>query len=264
MKIIDAQIHLWTKEHAVVVPPHRTEPFGIEEALREMDAAGVHGAIVHPPHWDPNSHALAIEAATRCPDRFAILGRIEPDDPDRLERLSTWTPSPGGAACGNVCEPHEKTGSTTAPSMALARGRESAFGSAARGRILPQLPGWRNATRVEAILDHFGVRKRQSRRRGRSEPAGSAGARRAPNSRSRPPAARVRVGPSLREPQDRFTRFRRVRPGRMFWARITRMPCSWRECVLPSPTTSHGCPAWTCRGSWGAMRMDGWGTDDWS
>ena len=46
MKIIDAQIHLWTMEHAVVVPPHRTEPFGIEEALHEMDAAGVHGAIV--------------------------------------------------------------------------------------------------------------------------------------------------------------------------------------------------------------------------
>ena len=109
MKIIDAQIHLWTKENAVVVPPHRTEPFGIEEALREMDAAGVHGAIVHPPHWDPDSHALAIEAATRWPDRFAILGRIEPDDPDRLERLSTWTSQPGVRGLRyTFLEPHEK------------------------------------------------------------------------------------------------------------------------------------------------------------
>ena len=56
--------------------------FGLEEALSEMDEAGVHGAVVHPPSWDEDSHALALEAAQLYPDRFAILGRIEPDEPD--------------------------------------------------------------------------------------------------------------------------------------------------------------------------------------
>ena len=50
MQIIDAQIHLWTK--GTVVPPHRTTPYLLDEALRDMDAAGVHGAILHPPSWD--------------------------------------------------------------------------------------------------------------------------------------------------------------------------------------------------------------------
>ena len=38
----------------------------------DMDAAGIHGAILHPPSWDPHSNAQAIDAARRYPDRFAI------------------------------------------------------------------------------------------------------------------------------------------------------------------------------------------------
>jgi len=55
MRIIDAQIHLW--HQGVVVPPHRTQPYELDEALADMDAAGVAGAILHPPSWDPNSNA---------------------------------------------------------------------------------------------------------------------------------------------------------------------------------------------------------------
>ena len=61
MRIIDAQIHLWTKGN--VVPPHRAAPYLVEEALRDMDAAGVHGAILHPPSWDADSNAQAVEVA---------------------------------------------------------------------------------------------------------------------------------------------------------------------------------------------------------
>ena len=149
MKIIDAQIHLWTKEHAVVVPPHRTEPFGIEEALHEMDAAGVHGAIVHPPHWDPDSHALAIEAATRYPDRFAILGRIEPDVPDRLERISTWTGQPASEACDTRSWNRTRgRGSTTARSTGSGPPRRnSAFPShCSRTGSLRSSLAWPNDT----------------------------------------------------------------------------------------------------------------------
>src|SRR5690349_172553 len=79
MRIIDAQIHLWST--GTVVPPHRTTPYLLKEALADMDAAGVHGAVLHPPSWDPGSHDLAIAAAREHPDRFAILGRIPLEEP---------------------------------------------------------------------------------------------------------------------------------------------------------------------------------------
>src|SRR5262249_44321173 len=67
MKVIDAQIHIWSK---TVVPPsglHRkVEKFTAEEALTEMDEAGVDAALIHPPYsWDPDSNALAVEAAKK-------------------------------------------------------------------------------------------------------------------------------------------------------------------------------------------------------
>ena len=57
MKIVDAQIHIWSQ---TVTPPsglHRkVEKFTAEEALKEMDEAGVDAALIHPPYsWDPNS-----------------------------------------------------------------------------------------------------------------------------------------------------------------------------------------------------------------
>ena len=44
------------------------------DLLKEMDEAGVHAAVIHPPGWDPNSNELAVEAARKHPDRLAILG----------------------------------------------------------------------------------------------------------------------------------------------------------------------------------------------
>ena len=43
------------------------------DALKEMDEGGVTAAVIHPPGWDPNSNALAVEAARQHPNRFAIL-----------------------------------------------------------------------------------------------------------------------------------------------------------------------------------------------
>jgi predicted TIM-barrel fold metal-dependent hydrolase len=108
MRIIDAQIHLWTK--GTVVPPHRTTPYLLNEALRDMDAAGVYGAIPHPPSWDPGSHAQAIEAARLHPDRFAILGRIPLDEPDKRGLIETWKQQPGMLGLRyTFLQPHMKT-----------------------------------------------------------------------------------------------------------------------------------------------------------
>ena len=50
----------------------------MDQALADMDAAGVDRAVIHPVMWDPDSGAptLAVEAARAHPDRFAIMGWI--------------------------------------------------------------------------------------------------------------------------------------------------------------------------------------------
>ena len=55
MKIIDAQVHIWSQ---TVTPPTRQAPQGDEGhrrgMLKEMDEAGVDAALIHPPYsWDP-------------------------------------------------------------------------------------------------------------------------------------------------------------------------------------------------------------------
>ena len=97
MKIIDAQIHIWSQ---TVTPPsglHRkVSKFTAEEALKEMDEAGVDAALIHPPYsWDPTSNQLALEAAKKYPDRFAVMGQFPLDDPDSRKRIHGWRNQPG-------------------------------------------------------------------------------------------------------------------------------------------------------------------------
>ena len=54
--------------------PHRPVRRGKDELLREMDAAGVTGAVIVPPSWEGERNDLAPAAAAR-PDRFAVMGR---------------------------------------------------------------------------------------------------------------------------------------------------------------------------------------------
>lgn len=106
MRIIDCQIHVWAADrpdrpwpkagadgrNAV---PNRPVPLGYEEVIREMDAAGVHGAVLVPPSWEGDYNDLVIEAATRHPGRFASMGRITCDDPDGPARIARWKEQPG-------------------------------------------------------------------------------------------------------------------------------------------------------------------------
>ena len=87
MPIIDAQVHLWRKGTAS--PPHLTRPFLVEEAIAEMDKAGVDGAVLHPPaSWDPDSNEQAVEAVETYPKRFAILGNrlLDEEGPRQMRR----------------------------------------------------------------------------------------------------------------------------------------------------------------------------------
>jgi predicted TIM-barrel fold metal-dependent hydrolase len=65
MLIVDAQIHLWEK--GTPSAHHRQEPYLAEEAIADMDQAGVDRALIHPVLWDPDSNELAVAACANTP-----------------------------------------------------------------------------------------------------------------------------------------------------------------------------------------------------
>ncbi|MBS7701539.1 MULTISPECIES: amidohydrolase family protein [unclassified Chelatococcus] len=96
--IIDAQIHCWVDTPEYPTPPefakrHR-RGFTAEQALETMDQAGVDRAILVPIgllfKTGPTRNGYAIEAARRYPDRFAVMGQFDFDDPDASRDLSNW------------------------------------------------------------------------------------------------------------------------------------------------------------------------------
>ena len=60
-----------------------------------MDEAGVAAAIINPPGWDPDSHAMASAAVSDYPDRFAIVGSVMPDDRQGADMIAAWRDAPG-------------------------------------------------------------------------------------------------------------------------------------------------------------------------
>ncbi len=95
MEIIDAQIHVW-QPNSVERPwpsgavSRQGGAFSVEQALAEMDAAGVSRAILVPPFWAGGDSAYALEAARRHPSRFAVMGHFDPDLAGGVERLHQW------------------------------------------------------------------------------------------------------------------------------------------------------------------------------
>jgi L-fuconolactonase len=75
--------------------PHRAEPMGAEEMVGEMDRAGVDRAIIVPPSPVGDENLTALEAVARYPERFAIMGRFNPEAPDAESRLESWLEQPG-------------------------------------------------------------------------------------------------------------------------------------------------------------------------
>jgi predicted TIM-barrel fold metal-dependent hydrolase len=94
MLIVDAQVHVWGS--GTPLAHHRqTSSYSVDDLLKEMDEGGVDAAIIHPPGWDPNSAALALEAARRHPNRLAILGKVPVDDPQSASLLPGWRQQQG-------------------------------------------------------------------------------------------------------------------------------------------------------------------------
>src|SRR5258707_12188970 len=90
--IVDAQVHLWKAESpdwkwVPGLQPQLQEPFTIERLVPMMDEAGVDRAVIVPPAWPGDRNDYALEAATRYPTRFRLMGRIPLQDPNSADLL---------------------------------------------------------------------------------------------------------------------------------------------------------------------------------
>ncbi len=97
--IVDAQVHLW-KANTPDYPwnpganPQLPEPFTVERILPLMDEAGVDRVVVVPPGLNDRNE-VALDAAKRYPNRFAVMGRIPLRDPKSAALLPRWKDQPG-------------------------------------------------------------------------------------------------------------------------------------------------------------------------
>ncbi len=100
MRIVDGQVHIWgantpqrpwpARAHA-----HRDPPWNASEVLREMDAAGVERVVIVPPSWEGDRNDLGLAAARAHPDRFAVMGRFDPEASDARTQIAAWKEQPG-------------------------------------------------------------------------------------------------------------------------------------------------------------------------
>ena len=105
MLIVDSQIHIWAADtperpwppivHPGQSRAHRPEPVTKEEMLREMKIAGLDRAVIAPPVWEGVRNDVALAAAAAHPDRFAVMGRVDLEDPASRKLIPTWRSQPG-------------------------------------------------------------------------------------------------------------------------------------------------------------------------
>jgi predicted TIM-barrel fold metal-dependent hydrolase len=102
LEVVDSQVHIWgadTPQRPWRASGHahtqRATPVAAEEVLGWMDEGGISAAIIVPPSWEGDRNDLAIAAAKKYPGRFAVMGRVNPDDAELRGQLLTWRDQPG-------------------------------------------------------------------------------------------------------------------------------------------------------------------------
>jgi predicted TIM-barrel fold metal-dependent hydrolase len=224
MQIVDSQIHLW--ENAKMASQHRQIPtYSMDDALQEMAGAGVDAAVIHPPSSLGEAvNVQAVDAVRQHPDKFCILGHFDLQSPDRLDIVKNWRQRPGMLGFRfTFNQPHQQSWWTdgsldwfwaACEQAELPVGLLAGGHMADLGAIAARHPG------LKLHIDHCG--------RGGGGGGGTddaAFANLAPSYSSQPYPYR-NIHPYLRQIFDAFG------PQRCFWGTdITRMPCSYRQCV---------------------------------
>ena len=243
MLIVDSQIHIW--ENGRMSPHHRqAATYGIDEALAEMKSAGVDAAVIHPPSSLGEAvNELAVKAVRLHPGKFCILGHFDLQSPDREKIVARWRERPGMLGFRfTFNEPHQKSWWTDGSLEWFWKACEKenlrvgllATGKniAAFGKIAERHPG------LKMHIDHIG---RGGGRAGLKDDAAYAdlaemlALAKLPNvaiklsgapSTSTQPYPYRNIHGYLQRIVETFG------PDRCFWGTdITRMPCSYRQCV---------------------------------
>ena len=99
-EVVDAQVHIWApntpeRPWAARHAPHRPVPITAESLLAEMQAAGVDRAVLVPPSWEGERNDVCQLAAQKYPERFAVMGRLDPEAPEARDLISHWLDTPG-------------------------------------------------------------------------------------------------------------------------------------------------------------------------
>jgi len=237
MIIVDGQIHLWAK--GTPSAHHRQEPYSAEQAIAGMDEAGVDRALVHPVPWDPDSNELAQAAVRQYPERFAIMGWFYLDDPQGRDIVAHWKERPGMVGLRFYTNDRHPQSWFTDGTLdwlwpaAERAGVPVSLGAAmflpTVGQIAERHPG------LKLIVDHMGVPRASK---------GEAAYRFQPEllALAKHPNVAVKATGQAGYAEDEYP-FRSLHshlhrcfdafgPERMFWGTdITRMPCTWRQCV---------------------------------
>lgn len=238
MLIVDAQVHVWTKGSP---PPHHRQAshFTAEECLAEMDAAGVDAGLIHPPGWDIDCVAVAEAAAAKYPTRFAVLGHFPVDKPESRALIDGWKRRPGELGLRfALLQPHQASWPTDGtmdwlwPACEKAQVPVALMASSylpTVGQIAERHPG------LKLIIDHYGRNRAGMDDEAHANQAVLLALAKYPNV-----AVKCTGAPGNSSHPYPFRNIHKYTeqifdafgPQRMFWGTdITRMPCSWRQCV---------------------------------
>jgi predicted TIM-barrel fold metal-dependent hydrolase len=242
MQIVDAQIHVWGSGLPSNLAHRQVTAFTTEEAVGLMDEGGVDAAVIHPPGWDPGATAMAFAAVRTYPGRFAIMGALPLDRPESRALVASWRNQPGmlGLRYGFLQEPLRGRLEDGTLDWLWAAAEHAGVPIAllatdslpAVGRIAERHPGLR------LTMDHLGGKGGNTTLKDAAAmthmPALLALAK-YPNVAvkatgvpwySSAPYPFPTMHPFVRQVYDAFG------PQRLFWGTdITKMPCSWRQCV---------------------------------
>ena len=239
MLIVDSQVHIWSQGLPGNKAHRQITSYSIEDLLSEMDEGGVDAAIIHPPGWDPDSNQVAIDAATRFPDRLAILGNFPLDQESSRDLVNSWNSQTGMLGLRFALnQPHQSTWPTdgtmdwlwpAADGAGLPVGLAAANFMPVVANVAEQYPN------LKLIVDHMG------RGSGLVDDAAwetlpqLLDLAKFPNVAVKASGAPSYSSQSYPYPNihDHLHRiYDAFGPDRMFWGTdITRMPCTWKECV---------------------------------
>ena len=242
MLIVDAQVHIWSAGPPTNQAHRQVNSYSAEECIRDMDAAGVDACLLHPPGWDPNSGKISEEAAGPTmpepicdPRQFSARQAGEPVADRRLEAPARHARF---ALCLYPAPASGELDDRRHDGLAVAGGRKGQeFQIALMAfNYLPQVaqiaerhPGLR------LLLDHYArVRDGKDDAAHGNQAALLALAKfanvavkatGAPGNSSHPYPYR-NIHKYTQQIVEAFG------PQRTFWGTdITRMPCSWKQCV---------------------------------